>query len=153
MNTNHLRFLNFGSRTLLYQIIASSILLGALIFGTAFVAPIAITTLGETNAGSFLRKYWVVYHRLGLFGSLSILALTLAATPLWQSLGTSIFLSGLAIFSAICFLLGLKLIPEINAARDADQNDKFKKLHLLDVVLVGLAQLALIGSIIITVTL
>ena len=138
---------------LLYQIIASSILLGALIFGTAFVAPIAITTLGETNAGSFLRKYWVVYHRLGLFGSLSILVLTLAATTLWQTLGTSIFLSGLAIFSAICFFLGLKLIPEINAARDADQNDKFKKLHLLDVVLVGLAQVAIIGSIVITVTL
>ena len=153
MNTNHLRFLNFRNRVLLYQIVASSILLGALIFGTAFVAPIAITTLGEKNAGSFLRKYWVVYHRLGLFGSLSILALTRAATTLWQTLGTLIFLSGLAIFSAICFFLGLKLIPEINAARDADQNDKFKKLHLLDVVLVGLAQLAQIGSIIITVTL
>ena len=138
---------------MLYQIIPSSILLGALIFGTAFVAPIAIKTLGETNAGSFLRKYWVVYHRLGLFGSLSILVLTLAATTLWQTLGTSIFLSALAIFSAICFFLGLKLNPEINAARDADQNDKFKKLHLLDVVLVGLAQVAIIGSIIITVTL
>ena len=131
--------------------IASSILLGALIFGTAFVAPIAITTLGERNAGSFLRKYWVVYHRLGLFGSLSILLLTLAASTLWQTPGTSIFLSGLAIFSAICFFLGLKLIPEINAARDADQNIKFKKLHLLDVILVGLAQLTIIATIVITV--
>ena len=137
---------------MLYQIIASSILLGALIFGTAFVAPIAITTLGETNAGSFLRKYWVVYHRLGLFGSLSILTLTLAASSLWLTLGTSIFLSILATFSAICFFLGLKLIPEINAARDADQNDKFKKLHLVDVILVGLEQLAIIAKIIVAVT-
>ena len=132
--------------------IASSILLGALIFGTAFVAPIAITTLGETNAGGFLRKYWVVYHRLGLFGSLSILVLTLAASTLWQTFDTSILLSGLATFSAICFFFGLKLIPEINAARDADQNDKFKKLHLLDVILVGLAQLAIIATIVVTVT-
>ena len=137
---------------MLYQIIPSSILLGALIFGTAFVAPIAITTLGETNAGSFLRKYWVVYHRLGLFGSLSILVLTLAASTLWQTLDTSILLSALATFSAICFFFGLKLIPEINAARDADQNDKFKKLHLLDVILVGLAQLAIIATIVVTVT-
>ena len=137
---------------MLYQIIASSILLGALIFGTAFVAPIAITTLGETNAGSFLRKYWVVYHRLGLFGSLSILVLTLAASTLLQTLDTSILLSALATFSAICFFFGLKLIPEINAARDADQNDKFKKLHLVDVILVGLAQLAIIATIVVAVT-
>ena len=137
---------------MLYQIIPSSILLGALIFGTAFVAPIAITTLGETNAGGFLRKYWVVYHRLGLFGSLSILVLTLAASTLWQTFDTSILLSGLATFSAICFFFGLKLIPEINAARDADQNDKFKKLHLVDVILVGLAQLAIIATIVVAVT-
>ena len=137
---------------MLYQIIPSSILLGALIFGTAFVAPIAITTLGETNAGSFLRKYWIVYHRLGLFGSLSILVLTLAASTLLQNLDTSIHLLALATFSAICFFFGLKLIPEINAARDADQDDKFKKLHLLDVILVGLAQLAIIATIVVAVT-
>ena len=137
---------------MLYQIIPSSILLGALIFGTAFVAPIAITTLGETNAGSFLRKYWIVYHRLGLFGSLSILMLSLAASTLLQNLDTSIHLLALATFSAICFFFGLKLIPEINAARDADQNDKFKKLHLLDVILVGLAQLAIIATIVVAVT-
>ena len=137
---------------MLYQIIPSSILLGALIFGTAVVAPIAIATLGETNAGSFLRKYWIVYHRLGLFGSLSILVLTLAASTLLQNLDTSIHLLALATFSAICFFFGLKLIPEINAARDADQNDKFKKLHLLDVILVGLAQLAIIATIVVAVT-
>ena len=137
---------------MLYQIIPSSIFLGALIFGTAVVAPIAITTLGETNAGSFLRKYWIVYHRLGLFGSLSILVLTLAASTLLQNLDTSIHLLALATFSAICFFFGLKLIPEINAARDADQHDKFKKLHLLDVILVGLAQLAIIATIIIAIT-
>ena len=137
---------------MLYQIIPSSILLGALIFGTAVVAPIAITTLGETNAGSFLRKYWIVYHSLGLFGSLSILVLTLAASTLLQNLDTSIHLLALATFSAICFFFGLKLIPEINAARDADQNDKFKKLHLLDVILVGLAQLAIIATIVVAVT-
>ena len=137
---------------MLYQIIPSSILLGALIFGTAVVAPIAITTLGETNAGSFLRKYWIVYHRLGLFGSLSILVLTLAASTLLQNLDTSIHLLALATFSAICFFFGLKLIPEINAARDADQDDKFKKLHLLDVILVGLAQLAIIATIVVAVT-
>ena len=137
---------------MLYQIIPSSILLGALIFGTAVVAPIAITTLGETNAGSFLRKYWIVYHRLGLFGSLSIFVLTLAASTLLQNFDTSIHLLALATFSAICFFFGLKLIPEINAARDADKNDKFKKLHLLDVILVGLAQLAIIATIIVAVT-
>ena len=137
---------------MLYQIIPSSILLGALIFGTAVVAPIAITTLGETNAGSFLRKYWIVYHRLGLFGSLSIFVLTLAASTLLQNLDTSIHLLALATFSAICFFFGLKLIPEINAARDADKNDKFKKLHLLDVILVGLAQLAIIATIVVAVT-
>ncbi len=137
---------------MLYQIIPSSILLGALIFGTAFVAPIAITTLGETNAGSFLRKYWIVYHRMGLFGSLSILVLILAASTLLQTLDNSILLSALATFSAICFFFGLKLIPKINATRDADQSDKFKKLHLLDMILVGLAQLAIIATIIVAVT-
>ena len=137
---------------MILQIIITSILLGGLIFGTAFVAPIAITTLGEAGAGTFLRKYWVVYHRLGLFGSISLLILALAASTLWQTLGISIILAALAIFSAICFFLGLKLIPKINAARDADQNDKFRKLHSIDVLLVGLAQLAIIATIVITVT-
>ena len=80
------------------------------------------------------------------------MVLTLATSTLWQTLGTSVFLSALATFSTICFFCGLKLIPEINAARDADQHDKFKKLHLLDVILVGLAQLAIIATIIIAIT-
>ena len=70
----------------------------------------------------------------------------------FAKLDTSIHLLALATFSAICFFFGLKLIPEINAARDADQNDKFKKLHLLDVILVGLAQLAIIATIVVAVT-
>ena len=36
--------------------------LGALLFGTAVVAPIAVGSLSETQAGAFLRRYWVIYH-------------------------------------------------------------------------------------------
>ena len=45
-----------------------AIYLGALIFGTAAVAPIAVGTLEENSAGVFLRRYWVVYHRFAVFG-------------------------------------------------------------------------------------
>ena len=138
---------------MLFQAIVISIFLGAMVFGTAVVAPIAINTLGETHAGSFLRKYWVVYHRLGLFGSFFLLILFLAATAIWQTISTSIILSSLVTVSAICFFFGLRLIPNINAARDAGQEDRFKRLHLIDVILVGLAQLAIVATIIGTVTL
>ena len=47
-----------------------AIYLGALIFGTAAVAPIAVGTLAEDSAGIFLRRYWVVYHRFAVFGGL-----------------------------------------------------------------------------------
>ena len=47
-----------------------AIYLGALIFGTAAVAPIAVGSLAEDSAGIFLRRYWVTYHRFAVFGGL-----------------------------------------------------------------------------------
>ena len=41
----------------------------------------------------------------------------------------------------LCFAAGLRLIPAINAARDAGDGRRFQRLHRLDVMLVGSALL------------
>ena len=110
-----------------------AIYLGALIFGTAAVAPIAVGTLEENSAGVFLRRYWVVYHRFAVFGGLffaviAAIGSTVSAVPSRYAL----LLVSLAGLMTVLFYSAMRLIPSINHARDAADDDTFDRLHRLN---------------------
>lgn len=120
--------------------------LGGLIFGTALVAPIAVTSLDESAAAIFLRKYWVAYHRIAVLGGLlftvvAALASTASAVPMRYSF----LLVCLAGLMTICFYVAMTLINPINQARDAGQNQRFNRLHRFNVILVSLGMLVAIA--------
>ena len=123
-----------------------AIYLGALIFGTAAVAPIAVGTLAEDLAGIFLRRYWVVYHRFAVFGGLffagtAAIGSTVSAVPSRYAL----LLVSLAGLMTILFYSAMRLIPSINFARDAADDGTFNRLHRLNVSLVSLGMLTAIA--------
>lgn len=123
-----------------------AIYLGALIFGTAAVAPTAVGTLEENSAGVFLRRYWVVYHRFAVFGGLffaviAAIGSTVSAIPSRYAL----LLVSLAGLMTVLFYSAMRLIPSINHARDAADEETFNRLHRLNVSLVTLGMLAAIA--------
>ena len=123
-----------------------AIYLGALIFGTAAVAPIAVGTLEENSAGVFLRRYWVVYHRFAVFGGLffaiiAAIGSTVSAVPSRYAL----LLVSLAGLMTVLFYSAMRLIPSINHARDAADDKTFNRLHRLNVSLVSLGMLTAIA--------
>jgi len=112
--------------------------LGALIFGTAVVAPVAVGSLPEAQAGAFLRRYWVIYHRIAVLGGLlfagtAALGSTVSAVPARYAL-LIVCLAGLM---TLCFYVAMTLIPSINHARDTDDHQTFDRLHRRNVSLVG----------------
>ncbi|MEC8621214.1 MAG: DUF4149 domain-containing protein [Pseudomonadota bacterium] len=123
-----------------------AIYLGALIFGTAAVAPTAVGTLEENSAGVFLRRYWVVYHRFAVFGGLffaviAAIGSTVSAIPSRYAL----LLVSLAGLMTVLFYSAMRLIPSINHARDAADDKTFNRLHRLNVSLVSLGMLTAIA--------
>ena len=123
-----------------------AIYLGALIFGTAAVAPIAVGTLEENSAGIFLRRYWVVYHRFAVFGGLffagtAAIGSTVSAVPSRYAL----LVVSLASLMTILFYSAMSLIPSINFARDASDDGTFNRLHRLNVSLVSFGMLTAIA--------
>lgn len=111
---------------------------GALIFGAAAVAPTAVRILDEQSCAVFLRSYWLTYHRLAAGGGF-LLALILAVGSIFSAVPLIYVTFMLALISAmaLCFWIGLQLIPSINAARDAGDMAGFNSLHRLDVALIG----------------
>lgn len=123
-------------------ICAAAAYLGALLFGAGVVAPLMVRTLGEAAAAPLLRAYWPSFHGFAVgAGTLIMLCVALgsafSAVPILYSL-LVVMLSALM---TVCFLLGWRLIPAINAARDAGAEADFSRLHRLDVILVGLGML------------
>ena len=116
--------------------------LGALLFGTAVVAPIAVGSLSETQAGAFLRRYWVIYHRIAVIGGLlfagaAALGSTVSAVPAPYAL-LIVCLTGLM---TLCFYVAMTLIPSINHAKDAGDTQTFARLHHRNVSLVSFCML------------
>jgi len=119
-----------------------AIYLGALVFGTAVVAPVVVTSLDESAAALFLRRYWVAYHRFAVIGGLifaiiAALGSTASAVPPRYSF----LLVCLAGLMTICFYVAMALISPINNARDAGDDQRFNRLHRLNVTLVSLGMI------------
>ena len=116
--------------------------LGALTFGAAAVAPLAVRLLPAESSAVLLRAFWVRFHRLGA-GAGGLVTAVCGAGALASTLPPTfaVLLTIAAALMTLCFAAGLRLIPAINAARDAGDGRRFQRLHRLDVMLVGSALL------------
>ena len=117
--------------------------LGALGFGAAAVAPLAVRLLPAEAAGRLLRAFWIRFHRFGIACGAGITVACAASaflTPLPTSY--SAVLATLAGVMTGCLAVGDRLIPAINHARDVGDTARFNRLHRLDIVLVAVALLA-----------
>lgn len=118
-------------------------LLGALLFGGAAVAPLAVRVLDEAAAARLLRAYWPRYYRLAIAvgAALTAVLLLLAADALPGGSAHRL-LPALGGLMTVSFFVALMLIPRINAARDRGDDRSFRRLHGVDMGLTALGLLA-----------
>jgi hypothetical protein len=126
--------------------LAASLLVGAMVFFAAVVAPLVFKHLPEATAGPFIRQVFPVYYIVCFaFAALAALAAALAR-PVDAAL--------LAAIAAGFLLARQGLMPAINAARDRHlagddaAGRRFERLHRasvwLNVVQLGLATVILV---------
>ena len=110
------------------QVLLSGIIAGMIIFHAGVVAPALFKNLPAEQAGPFLRTAFPK-----LFGATFLLgcaALALSFIGNGGALSNTVFL--VTIFAmAICYLI----IPATNSAKDSGEEDTFKRLHSLSVIL------------------
>ena len=109
------------------------LLLGIMLFFAAAVAPTVFRSLPAEHAGSYLRGIFPVYYSWGI-----ILALLIS----FMAYGTDITVFVMASTIAVLFIFSRQgLLPKINLARDArlagspDGEARFRRLHLLSVLI------------------
>ena len=127
---------------LAFLICLTAAYLGALLFGSGAVAPLVVRTLGEEVAGPLLRAYWPRFHGFAV-GAGTVIMLCVAVGSAFSAVPGvySLLVVLLCALMTACFLIGWRLIPAINAARDSGATAEFARLHRLDVMLVGLGML------------
>ena len=109
-------------------IIIISIWSGTIIFFSAVVAPTVFKSLDEKDAGVFLRAFFPKYYIFGiLLGVISIIYLLFS--PVHSHLLYSI------IAMTVLTILGRMSIPIINKARDTNNEQAFKRYHLISVMM------------------
>tara|TARA_Y200000002_G_scaffold57878_1_gene43147 strand:+ start:601 stop:996 length:396 start_codon:yes stop_codon:yes gene_type:complete len=109
-------------------IIIISIWSGTIIFFSAVVAPTVFKSLDEKDAGVFLRAFFPKYYIFGIvLGVISIIYLLF--NPVHNHLLYSI------IAMTLLTILGRMSIPIINKARDTNNEQAFKRYHLISVMM------------------
>ena len=109
-------------------IIIISIWSGTIIFFSAVVAPTVFKSLDEKDAGVFLRAFFPKYYIFGIvLGVISIIYLLFS--PVHSHLLYSI------IAMTVLTILGRMSIPIINKARDTNNEQAFKRYHLISVMM------------------
>ena len=109
-------------------IIIISIWSGTIIFFSAVVAPTVFKSLDEREAGVFLRAFFPKYYIFGIvLGVISIIYLLFS--PVHNHLLYSI------IAMTVLTILGRMSIPIINKARDTNNEQAFKRYHLISVMM------------------
>ena len=102
---------------------------GIIIFFSAVVAPTVFKSLGEREAGVFLRAFFPKYYNFGIF--LGIIGLIYIY---FMSEIDSLLLIMIAIMT-ILTISGKLMIPIINNARDSSNEKSFKTYHLISVLM------------------
>ena len=97
-------------------------------FFSAVVAPTVFKSLDEREAGVFLRAFFPKYYIFGIvLGVISIIYLLFS--PVHSHLLYSI------IAMTVLTILGRMSIPIINKARDTNNEQAFKRYHLISVMM------------------
>ena len=109
-------------------IILISIWSGTIIFFSAVVAPTVFKSLGEKEAGVFLRAFFPKYYIFGIIlGAISIIYL------FYNPVHSHLMYSVMAM--TVLTILGRMSIPIINNARDSGNEVSFKRYHLISVMM------------------
>ena len=109
------------------QILISGLICGVILFQTAIIAPSIFKVLSPDNAGPFLRT---IFPKLFMFVAvLSLVGFVLSLISSNTS-GLIVFFGSL-LFMLICYYI----VPMTNRARDAGNDNAFKRLHTVSVVL------------------
>ena len=135
----------------LLLIVAAGTWIGAIVFQSAVVAPTVFVDLDESAARVFLRRLFPRFFKLGLVcGALMLVGLVLVGFDAPKALP----IAALTIAMLVLEAASLKMVPAINAARDAGAAGKarFDRLHRLSVLFtvvilfLGIAVLALVSG-------
>ena len=109
------------------QILLSGLICGVILFQTAIIAPSIFKVLSPDNAGPFLRT---IFPKLFMFvAALSGVGFVLSFISS-NNTGLVVFFGSL-LFMLICYYI----VPMTNRARDAGNDNAFKRLHTVSVVL------------------
>ena len=109
------------------QILISGLICGVILFQTAIIAPSIFKVLSPDNAGPFLRT---IFPKLFMFVAvLSGVGFVLSFISS-NNTGLVVFFGSL-LFMLICYYI----VPMTNRARDAGNENAFKRLHTVSVVL------------------
>ena len=109
------------------QILMSGLICGVILFQTAIIAPSIFKVLSPDNAGPFLRT---IFPKLFMFVAvLSGVGFVLSFISS-NNTGLVVFFGSL-LFMLICYYI----VPMTNRARDAGNDNAFKRLHTVSVVL------------------
>lgn len=128
---------------LLFVAGSAAMLIGGLIVAAGTTAPVAVRTLPEDVAATFLRAFWPRYYALGAWGGAALtlgLGLMSPGSPL--GIAYSGLLAALAALFTAAMWGSLMMIPSINAARDAGDDERFATLHRAVLALTGAGLLA-----------
>ena len=116
------------------QILLSGLICGVILFQTAIIAPSIFKVLSPDNAGPFLRT---IFPKLFMFvAMLSLVGFVLSFISS-NTTGLIVFFGSL-LFMLICYCI----VPMTNRARDAGNDNAFKRLHTVSVVLTMLVLLS-----------
>ena len=134
-------------------LLAGSAWVGAIVFHSSVVAPAVFATLDDSGARLFLRDLFPKFFRFGLACG-ALIAAAVAALAISSSWSDGVLYLAVATALMIALeVISLRMVPAINAARDAGTSGeaRFRRLHgasvLLTVVilLLGIGVLALFG--------
>lgn len=134
--------------------VATGTWVGVILFQSAVVAPVVFGDLDTSTARRFLRTLFPRFYQFGLACGTVMFAGLLTNAAL---LGWSAVLAALMSATSLMVMLqiiSLRMVPRINAARDAGESEaaRFARLHRLSVALtaiifvLGLAILSFIGA-------
>ena len=105
----------------------SGIVVGIIIMQTAITAPLIFKTLTEEQAGPFLRS---IFPRF--FAAIALLSFIAAIIAFQAGIDDTPYMMGSSFILAI---VAHRLIPATNKARDEGNDNHFKLLHTVSVVL------------------
>ena len=109
------------------QILISGLICGVILFQTAIIAPSIFKVLSPDNAGPFLRT---IFPKLFMF--VAVLSGVGFVLSFISSNATALIVFfGSLLFMLICYYI----VPMTNRARDAGNDNAFKRLHTVSVVL------------------